>query len=308
MEMQIDALNVKIRTLTPIWTGGAERNCDRLHATGITGSLRWWYEAIVRGLGGYACDPTEGGCKLDGNEKKDAERKQKLCPVCYLFGCSGWQRKFRFEIREDKEGRPGPLKIEKIMANDELWLCFIPLKPLDPVEKALLIAALRISSRYGAIGGKTIYKPSESPNDNGHMPHEDFGLFEIEPETTNEKIPLKIINSYLQNFNSKRNNNSSWPDLRYFWFTLATLNRLEINNIVGRTNKGEYLSNIAEWQKWLGGDKRDSKKIFSFYTEGGERTWGYFNKGNYEKAKQELENRISSQIIWGEGVLNEFFN
>ncbi|MCD6141803.1 type III-B CRISPR module RAMP protein Cmr1, partial [Candidatus Bipolaricaulota bacterium] len=45
-------MKVKIRTLTPLWTGGADGKVDRVHETGILGSLRWWYEAIVRGLGG----------------------------------------------------------------------------------------------------------------------------------------------------------------------------------------------------------------------------------------------------------------
>ncbi|MCK4615147.1 MAG: type III-B CRISPR module RAMP protein Cmr1 [Thermoplasmata archaeon] len=47
-------MKVKIRTLTPIWTGGVEGKCERLHETGIIGCLHWWYEAIVRGLDGYA--------------------------------------------------------------------------------------------------------------------------------------------------------------------------------------------------------------------------------------------------------------
>lgn len=305
--MQMEALYVRIKTLTPIWTGGIDGKCDRLHETGIIGSLRWWYEALIRGLGGYACDPTDGGCRLDGIEKTDEDPKQKICPVCYLFGCTGWQRKFRFEIRKDEKGRPGSRKLGKIIDDEKLWLCFIQLKPMDFVEKSLLTATLRICSHYGAIGGKTIYKPSENPDDNGRIPHKDYGLFQIEPEMTNEEYSKKVINNYLKTFSQKMDNHPFWPDLRYFWFasTPTTLNRVEINNIVGRNNNGEYLPNIAKWQKWLGGDKGDSKKIFSFYTRGGERTWGYFNKENYEKAKQELKN---SNITWGEGVLNEFFN
>ena len=42
-----DVLTVKIRTLTPLWTGGLDGTMDRIHETGIIGSLRWWYEAIV---------------------------------------------------------------------------------------------------------------------------------------------------------------------------------------------------------------------------------------------------------------------
>jgi CRISPR-associated protein Cmr1 len=45
-------MEVKINTLTPLWTGGAKANeMDRIHETGILGSLRWWMEVLVRGLG-----------------------------------------------------------------------------------------------------------------------------------------------------------------------------------------------------------------------------------------------------------------
>jgi len=49
-------MEIKLRTLTPLWTGGVEGTCDRVHETGIIGSLRWWYEAIVRGLEGFVGD------------------------------------------------------------------------------------------------------------------------------------------------------------------------------------------------------------------------------------------------------------
>jgi len=65
----MDPLTIELKTLTPLWTGGVDKTCDRLHETGLIGSLRWWYEALVRGLGGYACDPTsEGRCEY--NPKK----------------------------------------------------------------------------------------------------------------------------------------------------------------------------------------------------------------------------------------------
>ncbi len=44
-------MEVRIQTLTPLWTGGVQAGkVDRIHETGIVGSMRWWYEAIVRGL------------------------------------------------------------------------------------------------------------------------------------------------------------------------------------------------------------------------------------------------------------------
>jgi CRISPR type III-B/RAMP module RAMP protein Cmr1 len=42
-------MKIRLKTLTPLWTGGVEAGkVDRVHETGIIGSLRWWYEAIVR--------------------------------------------------------------------------------------------------------------------------------------------------------------------------------------------------------------------------------------------------------------------
>ncbi len=53
-------LKLELKTLTPLWTGGIG-TMDRIHETSIIGSLRWWYEAIVRGLGGNVCDTTGAG-------------------------------------------------------------------------------------------------------------------------------------------------------------------------------------------------------------------------------------------------------
>jgi CRISPR-associated protein Cmr1 len=68
---------------------------DRIHETGIIGSMRWWYEVIVRGLGGDACDPSKADCAFD--EEKDHEG---LCDVCRVFGATGWKRRFRLVIRD----------------------------------------------------------------------------------------------------------------------------------------------------------------------------------------------------------------
>ena len=93
-------IKVVIRTLTPIWTGGAETGkCDRIHETGILGSLRWWMEVLVRGLGGEACDPTDQKCLYDPNSKKP---NNGICKVCEVFGATNWKRRFRLEIKDEK--------------------------------------------------------------------------------------------------------------------------------------------------------------------------------------------------------------
>jgi len=112
----IEPLSITLKTLTPLWTGGADGKVDRIHETGIIGSLRWWYEAIVRGLGGYVCDPTAeaegkiGRSEFDTKAYEEAKRQgktekeaiqvglQTLCPVSYLFGATGWARLFRLQV------------------------------------------------------------------------------------------------------------------------------------------------------------------------------------------------------------------
>lgn len=72
-------MEVKIQALTPLWTGGVEGKVDRIRETGILGSLRWWMEVLVRGMGGNVCDPTEQKCSY----------KNGLCEVCKIFGAEG---------------------------------------------------------------------------------------------------------------------------------------------------------------------------------------------------------------------------
>lgn len=106
----------ELHTHTPLWTGGIDGTCDRLHETGLVGSLRWWYEALVRGLGGYVCDPAsdnpEARCSFDSKAFEGATSQgasadqavllglRTVCPVCYLFGCTGWARRFQLRARD----------------------------------------------------------------------------------------------------------------------------------------------------------------------------------------------------------------
>jgi len=92
------SINLKVKTLTPIWTGGAESGTmNRIQETGIIGSLRWWYEAIMRGLGYVVCDPSaDNRCIFDQKKKQTAQ--EQLCPACQIFGATGWKRRFRLII------------------------------------------------------------------------------------------------------------------------------------------------------------------------------------------------------------------
>jgi len=172
---------VRIKPLTPIWTGDANRKNTTLRETGIIGSLRWWYEALIRGLGGAACDPTDESsqCKLDHDKfykaiKNGAPIQEALnaqiCQACQLFGCTGWARKFKLEI-------------EKL--NEEIIFEFIPLREMEDVEWALLNKTITIISCYGAIGGK--------------LAEAEYGVIKIEQNGL-DKFALKKeeLNNYLR--------------------------------------------------------------------------------------------------------------
>jgi CRISPR-associated protein Cmr1 len=87
-------MKLKLKTLTPIWTGDIDRDSSTLKESSLIGSLRLWCEGIIRGMGGYACTAIQNGnppCPASPNSNVPNE----LCPVCQLFGCTGWARRFR---------------------------------------------------------------------------------------------------------------------------------------------------------------------------------------------------------------------
>jgi CRISPR-associated protein Cmr1 len=95
--MTTNSLTIKLTTLTPLWTGGADGRSDSgLHITGIMGSLRWWYEVLVRGIGGQVCSMSSP-CIYDAKQ----EPYHSLCDVCRLFGATGWARRFKLIVSEE---------------------------------------------------------------------------------------------------------------------------------------------------------------------------------------------------------------
>src|SRR5690606_14157392 len=91
---QSGARSYELQALTDIWTGDVNGKASSLIPTGLLGSIRWWFEVLVRGLGGAPCDPSS---------KQKTCSAEHHCVVCELFGCTGWARKFHFDVR-DQEG------------------------------------------------------------------------------------------------------------------------------------------------------------------------------------------------------------
>lgn len=181
---------MQIKPLTPLWTGDAEGKGERVLETGILGSLRWWYEALVRGLGHYACDPGGGTCEYK-------EKLAGICPVCRLFGCTGYSRRFRLLV-EDGSGTGHLLEVKlRNPGNSEhlgwripatvtgpLTFSFLSMRgsELGDFETAALRCTLHLIEQYGALGGKTsqgqgVMKIIEADNLSAKM---DFALWREE--------------------------------------------------------------------------------------------------------------------------------
>lgn len=292
------SLTIKLKTLTPLWTGGVDQTCDRLHETGLIGSLRWWYEALVRGLGGPACDPTDDDrCSADDG---------KRCVACDLFGCTGWGRKFRFQILD---GNQNIRETALLNANEDVTLRFIELRPLNAEQRWLLAKTVEIAAKHGALGGKTPLKPQKRPKVG-----DDYGIVQVRESQGAPKVPKPDIEKYLR-LGDWRDVQTKEPDLRWFFFVQgAFLWRRQINSIIGLSEDGRSTVTDGALQRFLRGKKGDqnnpaiSKKIFSFRVDGG-RIWGYAREQNMrdeiiKKVKEQLGSG-AYHVKTGEQVLHE---
>jgi CRISPR-associated protein Cmr1 len=189
--------------LTDIWTGDAKGKPDRTIATGLLGSIRWWFEVLVRGLGGSACDPTRHQCEGD-----------RHCVVCELFGCTGWARKFRFEVLNQS----GKTKVEQIKKEDVFQFRFTPLRPIRYEEWALLDLTLRLIAKYGAFGGKT--KIRRRKDGIGRRPSNGLGQVRV------ESSPSDLASSTWQEISSHLHG-SRWRQPNHKGFEWAATNKLE---------------------------------------------------------------------------------
>jgi len=297
-------MEFKLKTLTPIWTGGVEGKCDRLHETGIIGSLRWWYEALVRGLGGYACDPTserkDERCDLnqekfhkaikDGKNIQEALNEQ-ICPVCQLFGCTGWGRKIKIIMNHPE------IQNIDIGFKGEFTIKFKELKKLTDEEKWLLNETLYIIDRYGTIGARCTLKPSDKPY------YRDYGIVRAEGKPDVGKLESHFSKEQLKNYLARQREKfekqgrampSEWPDLRYFIF--APDNGLDPN---------EYKQLQRLEPEFLDGEKGKANKFASFKLK--KRFWGYtkadeyvFNRVCKELKKKGLELKYGKEVIENE--------
>lgn len=80
----------KLRTLTPLWFGNLDHDGCAPRESGLLGSLRFWYEGLLRSYGIDPCNPT--------GDNRDRCPRPEYCDACQLFGATGHARRFRLEI------------------------------------------------------------------------------------------------------------------------------------------------------------------------------------------------------------------
>lgn len=258
------ARTYELQALTDVWTGDAStaqsKNANRLITTGLLGSIRWWFEVLVRGLGGAPCDPS-------ANQKSCLNDQH--CVVCKLFGCTGWARKFRFDVRNAQ----GAVITSRLAKDAVFRLRFTPLRAVQAEEWALLELTLRLISEFGALGGKTVLKPSTQ---NNKVQHADFGLVRWmgAPSTTHTREQLT---QYVSACTKKPTvYGATWATCSHMWFvdgkhlTRTSDTASPFNKVLGRP---EAKPSSAQGDSWRAGSRGVSKKVFSFKSPA--RTFGF---------------------------------
>jgi len=163
----VNKFTITIQTLTPLWTGDVKRKCDTLKLTGLLGSLRWWFEALVRSIGYKACDSTGEKCELKLEKPTDLQDiMQKLCPACFLFGTTGWKKRFWVEekkkelmeiplivfgTRKKRKGKYLSRTCRGIQGEIELYVHFNNSKK---IYNFLLLETIKVVSQWGMLGAQ----------------------------------------------------------------------------------------------------------------------------------------------------------
>jgi CRISPR-associated protein Cmr1 len=301
----------QLKALTDLWTGDRTGKSDRLITTGLLGSIRWWCEVVVRGLGGSACDPSNTGVRCP-------DRQGRRCIVCELFGCTGWARKFRFDVL-DANGHPKTTQIKK---DETFALRFTMLRPIAPEEWALLDVTLRLIAGYGAIGGKTVYKPSDEEGREGEAHHCDYGIVTVQQASYTAPVDLEKLRSHVDDLRWGRVERAgfAWASLENFWcvpgkyLTRVSARDCSFNRVLGRKQdksiKHRNGKRVLRWSdlleentdepsRWLAGCRGESKKVFSIKDP--PRTFGFIKPGVV--TLQDIRKRLAE--AWGSGSVSD---
>jgi CRISPR-associated protein Cmr1 len=294
----MDPKTYELTALTDIWTGDINGKSKRPITTGLLGSIRWWFEVLVRGLGGAACDPSA---------KSKSCQNDEHCVVCELFGCTGWGRKFRFDVLDDNDRPPDA----QLKMGTKFKLRFTPLRPIREEEWAMLDLTLRLIADYGAMGGKTVYKPTAEQRREDATHHQDHGVVTIHLRPDVPWVGKAGVERYVTRDVWRRGNDEgyAWASLEHFWFVDRRLGRTTgnsspFNRVIGRKepkSQAQQLVENSDTNRWLAGSTGKSKKVFSFKNPA--RTFGFVRPGTI--SHQEMKKRLEK--VWSDVADSDYY-
>jgi len=238
---------MKIRIKTPIWTGDIDLKSDLLHSTGIIGSLRCWTEAILRGIGKFACDPTGDKCV-----PKEINKAMQYCPACLIFGATGIRRLFRLEISGGEklfDGgainiKPDDRKRGWYLGSGLIGEIDVNIIPLDrDFDENLVLVPLTIASNWGGIGAKTQHG---------------YGVVELADkvglrfENFQEALDKILKRERLQKLNIKERNetNDALPNIKEMFFAKVQF-EVQNNDWWKEVDGIKPTSNDPRIKKWI---------------------------------------------------------
>ena len=319
------SVEISIKTLTPLYTGGISGQMDHIHETSIIrspihetsiiGSLRWWYEAIVRGLGGQACDPadTENRCSFNLKDYEKSKEKNKrdrllkagLCDVCQIFGATGWKRRFQLEIGEVRGKLTwNDIKPLNIKPHDRNRGWFLPAGwtgefslflrgDKDSISK--LVSLICFLEKWGALGSKHqlgygVFCIEKIKGDFESFSWEEIGKEEIKdlPDFrtfTFFKLLFKPEGKWwgkLAGFSENRNRKDMWKKL----LSLSDIDTIPVTPLIRNSLRYRTKWSSYRLQEWLFGFMKGKENIqkSKFFV-----SWAYVNQ---KKKKWEIRGWI----------------
>jgi len=215
---------VKIKPLTPVWTGNLDHEGSLLQDTGIVGSLRWWFETIIRSIDGHcACSVVDDKkCPQKKNEK------QAFCSACLIFGATGLRRIFRLSASGGRQVfRGNPLNIRPSGRGRGWYLgsgiveeINLEIVPLDrDFREELVLLPLILASKWGGIGAKTQHGYGVVKIED--CPEIDFDKFREAIENTGQKRLSEL------GIELRHENSNGLPNLKEMFFAKV---QFEITN------------------------------------------------------------------------------
>jgi len=299
--MTTNSLTIKLTTFTPIWTGGAEGKSDRLHLTGIMGSLRWWFEVLVRSVGGRVCDPGEHSCLYD------PDTDGGLCNVCRVFGTTGWARRFRLTVIEnnlrphkpassrgdDVRGLVFSLSQDHPADRDPKW--YLKSNPLGGSLTLSIIPTgplRRSDTTYfnpGIIGSLIQFIADRASI--GAKPQMGLGVVQVVNRLSTQPLIdylKKIMLEYEAQHDPNKNIDGELPSLQNMFFARVDAGsssvsttfdlKYDLRGMLRETFKDDHMRHAI--MGFVRGGNRDGSKIMMSYPYNGEtiRMWGWIPK------------------------------